>query len=140
LPVLVLGANLRNLDLSNDREAYEYATTVFAQVPQDAVIIAGTDAHVFSLWYLLYAEAAAPEAAVVAEGLYDYEWYKDTLLRQHPQLAIPRSTADPYDQLFGFIDANLPRRPVFLTDPDDRILDRYEHTQVGTLYRLGVKG
>lgn len=140
LPVLVLGANLRNLDLSNDREAYEYATTVFAQVPQDAVIIAGTDAHVFSLWYLLYVEAAAPEAAVVAEGLYDYEWYKDTLLRQHPQLAIPRSTADPYDQLFGFIDANLPRRPVFLTDPDDRILDRYEHTQVGTLYRLGVKG
>jgi hypothetical protein len=140
LPVFILGANLRNLDLSNDREAYEYAATVFAQVPADAVIIAGTDAHVFSLWYLLYVEAAAPEAAVVAEGLYEYEWYKDTLLRQHPQLAVPKGAADPYDQLFAFIDANLLRRPVFLTDPDNHILDRYEHTQVGTLYRLGVKG
>jgi len=140
LPVFVLGANLRNLDLSNDREAYEYAATVFAQVPADAVIIAGTDAHVFSLRYLVYVEAAAPEAVVVAEGLYEYEWYKDTLLRHHPQLAIPSSTGDAYDQLFAFIDASLPRRPVFLTDPDDRILARYEHTQVGTLYRLGVKG
>jgi len=140
LPMLVLGANLRNLDLSNHGEAYEYAATVFAQVPADAVVIAGTDAHVFSLWYLLYVEAAAPEAAVVAEGLYEYEWYKDTLLRHHPQLAIPKGAADPYDQLLAFIDANLPRRPVFHTDPDDRILARYEHTQVGTLYRLGVKG
>ena len=140
LPVFVLGANLRDLDLSNDREAYEYAATVFAQVPPDAVIIAGTDAHVFSLWYLLYVEGAAPEAAVVAEGLFEYQWYKDTLLRHHPQLVVPRSTADPYDQLVAFIGANLPRRPVFLTDHDDRILGRYEHSQVGTLYRLGVKG
>jgi hypothetical protein len=140
LPVLILGANLRDLDLSNDREAYQYAAEVFAQVPPDAVIIAGTDAHVFSLWYLLYVEAAAPEAAVVAEGLFEYQWYKDTLLRYHPQLAVPSSTADPYDQLYAFIDANLPHRTVFLADPDDRILGRYEHSQVGTLYRLGVKG
>jgi hypothetical protein len=109
-------------------------------VPPDAVIIAGTDAHVFSLWYLLYVEGAAPEATVVAKGLFEYQWYKDTLPRHHPQLVVPRSTADPYDQLFAFIDANLPRRSVFLTDPDDRILGRYEHSQVGTLYRLGVKG
>jgi hypothetical protein len=140
LPVFILSANLRDLDLSNDREAYEYAATVFAQVPADAVIIAGTDAHVFSLWYLLYVQGAAPHAAVVAEGLFQYQWYKDTLLRNHPQLAVPRSTADPYDQLFAFIDANLPRHPVFLTDSDDRILDCYQSSQVGTLYRLGVKG
>jgi hypothetical protein len=140
LPVFLLGANFRDLDLSNDREAYDYAATIFAQVPADAVIIAGTDAHVFSLWYLLYVERAAPQAVVVAEGLFEYQWYKDALLRNHPQLNVPASTAGSYDQLFAFIDANLSRHPVFLTDPDGRILDRYESSQVGTLYRLGVKG
>ena len=140
LPLFLLGANLRGLDLSNDREAHQYAAAVFAQVPANAVVIAGTDAHVFSLWYLVYVERAAPEAALVAEGLYEYQWYKDTLQLHHPQLTIPRSTADPYAQLLAFIDANLPRRPVFLTDADDHILGRYEHSQVGTLYKLGVKG
>ena len=41
---------------------------------------------------------------------------------------------------FALIDANLPHRPIYLTDSDEVILTRYLHTQVGTLYKLGMKG
>jgi len=140
LPMLLLSTNLRALDLSEDREARDYAVQVFADTPSDAVIIADTDAHIFSLWYVRYVEAAAPEAVVVAKGLFHYQWYRDTLTRQHPEIIVPPGEDDPYALLFAFIDANLPRRPIYLTDPDDLILDGYSHSPVGSLYRLGVKG
>jgi hypothetical protein len=140
LPLLLLGANLRALDLSEDREARDYAVQVFADTSSDAVIIADTDAHIFSLWYVHYVEAAEPDALIVAKGLFHYQWYRDTLSRHHPEVFVPSGDDDPYALLFALIDANLPRRPIYLTDPDDLILDRYAHSRVGTLYRLGMKG
>ncbi len=140
LPILSLGANLAALDLSEDTDAHDYAVQVLSSTPSDAVIIADTDAHIFSLWYLRYVESTEPAEVVVAKGLFHYQWYRDTLGWHHPQIILPEIQAEPQAQLFAFIDANLPHRPIFLTDPDDEILDRYTHTQVGTLYKLGVKG
>jgi hypothetical protein len=140
LPLLLLGTNLRAMDLSEDREARDYAVQVLADTPADAVIIADTDAHIFSLWYVRYVEATEPEAVVVAKGLFHYQWYRDTLTTHHPEIYVPPGDGDPYTLLFAFIDANLPWRPIYMTDPDDLILDRYSHTRVGSLYRLGVKG
>jgi hypothetical protein len=140
LPMLVARTNLPAVDLSADTEAYEYATQVFASVPPDAVIIANTDAHIFSLWYVRHVETTEPVAIVVAEGLFHYQWYRDALRRHHPQLIIPDGEGDPRAQLFAFLDANLPRRPVYLTDPDEWILERYEHSPIANLYKLGVKG
>jgi hypothetical protein len=140
LPILPLAANLAALDLSEDREAYDYALQVLSSTPSDAVIIADTDAHIFSLWYLRYVEATDPGEVVVAKGLFHYQWYRDTLSWHHPQIILPKTQAEPQAQLLAFIDDNLPHRPIFLTDPDDEILARYAHTQLGALYKLGVKG
>jgi hypothetical protein len=140
LPAILLGTNLRAVDLSEDRKAHDYALQVFADTPSDALIIADTDAHIFSLWYVRYVEASEPEAVVVAKGLFHYGWYRDTLSWHHPQIAVPSGDDDPYALLFALIDANLPQRPIYLTDPDDLIMDRYSHSQVEALYKLGVKG
>jgi hypothetical protein len=140
LPMILLGTNLRAVDLSEDKEAHDYALQVFADTPSDALIIADTDAHIFSLWYVRYVEASEPEAVVVAKGLFHYRWYRDTLSWHYPQIFVPSGDDDPYALLFAFIDANLPQRPIYLTDPDDLIMDRYSHSQVGDLYKLGVKG
>jgi hypothetical protein len=140
LPILALGANYSALDLSNDTEASGYAAQVFAQTTPDALIIADTDGHIFSLWYQRYVQAAEPAPVVVAKSLLQYRWYKDTLRWNHPEVIIPDSEGAPHDQLIAFIDANLPHRPIYLTDPDDQILDHYAFSRVGTLYRLGVKG
>jgi hypothetical protein len=139
LPMLALGANYSALDLSKDREASGYAAQVFAQTTPDALIIADTDGHIFSLWYQRYVQATEPAPVVVAKGLLHYPWYKDTLRWNHPQITIPDREGAPHDQLIAFIDANLPHRPIYLTDPDDRVLDHYAFSQVHTLYRLRPK-
>lgn len=140
LPIILVGTNHVALDLSKDRTAYDYAAQVFADTPSEALIIADTDAHIFSLWYFRYVIANEPEAAVVAKGLYQYDWYRNNLSQHHPQIAIPSNNGDPYTQLFALIDGNIPHRPVYLTDSDHEILSRYTHSQVGTLYKLGTKG
>jgi hypothetical protein len=140
LPMLLVPTNLPAVNLSADREAYDYAAQVFASTPPDAVVLAATDAHVFSLWYVRYVVATEPEAVIVAEGLFQYQWYRDDLRRHHPQLIIPDGEGDPRTQVFSFLEANLPRRPIYLTDREDWILERYDLTPTGSLYKLGVKG
>ncbi len=140
LPMLLVRTNLPAVSLSADREAYDYAARVFASTPPDAVVLAATDAHIFSLWYVRDVEATEPAAIVVAEGLFQYQWYRDDLRRHHPQLIIPDGEGDPQAQILSFLEANLPRRPIYLTDSEDWIQERYDLAPSGTLYKLGVKG
>jgi hypothetical protein len=140
LPMFLVHQNYPVLDLSEDRTAYDYAAQVFADIPSEALIIADTDAHIFSLWHFRYVVAPESEAVVLAKGLIHYAWYRENLSLHHPQVIMPQNGEDPHAQLFALIDANLPYRPIYLTDPDHEILTRYGHTKVGTLYKLGVKG
>ncbi len=140
LPMFLAYSNYPLLDLSNDRAAYDYAAQVFADTPSEALVIADTDAHIFSLWYYRYVVTTELDATILAKGLIQYEWYRENLSRHHPQIVIPPGDEDAYDLLFALIDANLAYRPVYLTDPDQVILTRYAHWQVGTLYKLGMKG
>jgi len=140
LPMFLVYSNYPVLDLSEDRAAYDYAAQVFADTASEALIIADTDAHIFSLWYFRYVVATEFEAVVLAKGLIQYQWYRENLSLHHPQIIMPLDDEDPYAQLFALIDANLPHRPIYLTDPDHEIAARYLHSQLGTLYKLGVKG
>ncbi len=140
LPMFLVYSSYPLLDLSDDRAAYNYAALVFAGVPSEALIIADTDAHIFSLWYFRYVVATESEVVVLAKGLIQYQWYRENLSWHHPQMIVPSSDEGPYTLLFALIDANLPYHPIYLTDPDDEILARYVHSKVGPLYKLGMKG
>lgn len=140
LPIFLIHSNYSALDLSTDRTAIDYAADVFTHTPADALIIADTDPHIFSLWYFRYVVSGEPEAVVVAKDLLHYQWYRENLTRHHPHIDVPPNNGGPYAELLALIDANLPYRPVYLTDPDDRILALYPHSRVGSLYRLGLKG
>ncbi len=108
--------------------------------PSNAIIIADTDAHVFSLWHVRYVETTQPAPVIVAKDLFHYQWYQDTLQWHEPEIFLPTSQGDTHADLFAFLDANLPRRPIYLTDYDERILARYAHDRQGSRYKLGVKG
>jgi len=71
--MILVGSNYADLDLSDDRTAHAYAAQVFADTSSEALIIADTDAHIFSLWHFRYVATSEPEAAVVAKGLYQYD-------------------------------------------------------------------
>jgi hypothetical protein len=140
LPAFLLYSNRPSLDLSDDWTAFHYAEQIFSETPSEALIIADTDAHIFSLWYWRYVIAPESQNAIIAKGLFHYRWYKETLNQHHPRIVVPAGDGDPYAQLLALIDANLPHRSIYLTDSDDAILTRYAHIQVGSLYKLGVKG
>jgi len=140
LPVVLLRFNTLQVTLRDDWTAYEYATGVLATTPSDAIIIADTDAHIFSLWYARYVVTPDRAPTIVAKGLFHYQWYKDTLRWNEPDIVMTSPLGDPHAQLAAFIDANLPDRAVYLTDRDERILSQYPYSWQDGLYKLGVKG
>lgn len=137
VPAFLIVGNYSELDLSQDRTAYEYAAEVFSNTPREALIIADTDAHIFALWYFRYVVAPQSSPVVVAKGLVQYPWYRENVRRHHPQVSMPTGRTDPYAEVFSLIDGNMPHRPVYLTDADGVIMARYRYSQVGTMYRLG---
>jgi hypothetical protein len=140
LPFLLLRFNASRANLRNDWTAHQYAIRVLATTPSDAIIIADTDAHIFSLWYARYVVGSDAAPTIVAKGLFHYQWYKDTLRWNEPDIVMTSPLGDPHAQLAAFIEANLPDRAIYLTERDERILSQYPYSWQHGLYKLGVKG
>ncbi len=80
LPLYNAWANFATMDLSTDREAYDYARGILDKLPRDAVVFAEGDKPLFALVY--YRQAIAFEhsgAVIVSQGLLQYPWYYDDL-------------------------------------------------------------
>ncbi|MEW5720620.1 MAG: DUF2723 domain-containing protein [Chloroflexota bacterium] len=75
LPGYNLIANFAAHDLSRDRQAFDYARTIFAHAPNDALILADGDAHLFALQYYRYVIAPDARVDVVSAELLQYDWY-----------------------------------------------------------------
>lgn len=87
LPAYNLVSNSTALDLSKDREAFEYARSVFDAVPGNAVILADGDEHLFALLYYRYVIAEnSTQVSVISPELLQFDWYWDQARRniRHP--------------------------------------------------------
>lgn len=137
LPFLSVAWNYRSVDLLGDRTVQEYIAQAVSGIELDAVIVADTDPHVFSLWYWRYVQEPESTVDVVAEGLLEYPWYQRQLLRRSPGL-LPAGALSGGAGLIGLLDVNVGKRPVYLTDPDLSVAERYRLDLVpGTLrYRV----
>ena len=91
MPTYNLVANFSAQDLSRDRQAFDYAQTIFAHMPSDAVILADGDAHLFALQYYRYVIAREARAAVVSAELLQFDWYYDQVLRRMPEVGARES-------------------------------------------------
>ncbi|MDO8532276.1 MAG: DUF2723 domain-containing protein [Dehalococcoidia bacterium] len=122
-------------DLRNDTSAIDYARQVAATTEPNALVIAQTERHVFTLWY--YQQALDPRwsATVVSAELVQYDWYVAQVQRRHPGLGIP-ADSNYAARLRGLVGAALPVRPVYLTDPNEHIEAAYVVEKRGPLYRI----
>ncbi len=75
MPGYNLIANFAAHDLSRDRQAFDYARAIFAHAPNDALILADGDAHLFALQYYRYVIAPGARVDVVSAELLQYDWY-----------------------------------------------------------------
>ena len=122
-------------DLRADTSALDYAREVVATVEPDALVIAQTERHVFTLWYYQQAIDARWPARVVSAELVQYDWYVAQLHRRYPDVPAP-TEKDYAARLRGLVAAALPVRPVYLTDPNEHVQAAYAVEKRGPLYRV----
>jgi hypothetical protein len=136
LPAYNLISNFGAMDLSHDREAYDYAASVFSQVPSNAVVIADGDRRLFALWYYRYVVAQASAMMVVSGELLQYDWYYEEVRRLLPGL--PENPPDR-ERLGRVVDRSLAEgRDVYATSTSGWAGD-YAYRPVGTLYWIQTR-
>jgi hypothetical protein len=135
LIALPLVVNLRVVDASGDRSAHDYGTRALESAAAEALIVGDAATDTFPLWYFRYAEGRRPDVAVVNGHLLAYDWYRASVARWHPEVEVPD---DAFTE--GFIEANLDRRPVYVTTTTTwRIPDIYRLVADGLLYRIELR-
>jgi Protein of unknown function (DUF2723) len=123
LPVLALGAlplHFQFVNLRNTTAARGYGTDLLRSAPIDAVVIPFGDTSTHVLWYLQAVEHARRDVVVLSSNEIT-DWYIDDLRRRHPAVDWPpdgaTGTRRAGDWLKAFVQMNLKRRPVCLTEP-----------------------
>jgi hypothetical protein len=133
-----LAAGWRAADLSEDREAADYARGALAEAPANALLLTETDRHTFALWYGSTALRLRPDVAVVDRWMLGLPWYRRHVQRRYPDLRIP---AD--GQLSGQLLASgaVTDRPVAVTDADGGWQTPVERGRlIHRLTRVGPEG
>jgi hypothetical protein len=92
------------------------AESTLTNLPANAIVItAGNgDPSLFALWYYHHVENQRPDIIILNDDLFGFDWYRNYLQTQHPQL---QQLAE--DDLTGFTIANGRNQPVchvFLQD------------------------
>ncbi len=140
VPLFNVVANYDNLDLSKDVEAREYVAGVFREAPDGSLVLANSDAHVFSLWYQRYVEEPDSRVMVVATPLLQYQWYWDQLRRLSPE-RVPFQDPGSFDaRLLALVEANQAEGGVYFTYEDILVKGRYPLVPQGTLFRVEAPG
>jgi tetratricopeptide (TPR) repeat protein len=83
----------RNLDQCNKRSsiwAYQYADQILNSVKKDALILAGDDNTLTTLWYLNHAEKKRPDVKIVGSSALSQKSYRDQLREQYEEVSLPK--------------------------------------------------
>lgn len=144
IPVIPLISNYTSIDLRNDDGACSYGLAVLDAVEPGAVIVSQTDAHTFALWYFRYAERRRTDVAVLDGDLLRHPWYRRNANRTHPWIGLSEKTiAEKGDgagvrsfSLTTFVQEQLKRHPVYLTDPDGVIREHFTLSERGPVYQV----
>jgi len=94
------------VDASQDGRAETFGGQVMSSAPQNALIFTDTDEETFSLWYFHFALHQRPDLRLVAEGLLQYDWYRETLRSMYPYLILTEAFPEPET-----VAADNPARP-----------------------------
>lgn len=118
LPLVALIDEWSGIDLTNDRDAETFAMEAFDTMEPGALIVPGSDAHTFALWYYRYVEGIRPDVPVVNYAMLGFEWYQNTIKSHHPDVVVPGQDGSRVTKLSTIL-ANLEKRPIYITEDED---------------------
>ncbi|MBI4787232.1 MAG: DUF2723 domain-containing protein [Chloroflexi bacterium] len=141
LPLANLALNFAAMDRSADTQARDYGRRVFDTIPENALVVADGDEHIFALWHSRYVERTDSQVMIVAPGLLSYAWYRDQLRRHNPDWVWPADSELAWDQfLRALVARNLDRHAVFWTAPDPQFERLFRFRAVDALYQVVAAG
>jgi hypothetical protein len=109
LPAFLVLALWPTQDLSQDRQPRALAEALLRAAPADAILLTPGDRTIFTLWYFHHVEGQRPDLRLVDANLFAFDWYRERLSRQYPNIQVPRD-----DDLVAWQQANEGTRPVCL--------------------------
>jgi hypothetical protein len=98
----------KQVDASGDRRAEDFGQEVLDGLPEHAIVFAKGDRTVFTLWYFHYALNGRPDIFILAIDLLPFDWYRQTLRDNYPDLNIPFLTLNIWQET---IEASNPAYP-----------------------------
>ena len=142
LCVAMLGAQVYRVrplaDATGEVAGYGYAESVRHLEPA-ALVVSHGDGRTFSLWYGTVVLADRGDVAVLYDTLLDWTWYRESVGRAHPQVALSPRRSRGAARRLDLVRRNVGHRPVYVTQLDPGLLDRYTVSRTGPLYRVSPR-
>jgi hypothetical protein len=136
VPGFSVFANYDALNLSDDREAEQYAADSFTTAGPGSVILAAEAGPIFSLWFQTYVAAPEADILVISVPHLQYDWYWDDIRAQAPDRMPAERPEKFFDRNTAIIDYNLGNRAVWVAGETD-IYDRnYQLERRGPIRRV----
>ncbi len=123
-------------DLSHDSEARDFVAAALAEAEPGALILVAGDRPTFALWYAVYGMGQRRDLIPLNVHLYEFEWYRSSLHRHHPELAQAGDTCTVTTPLGLLVEQALADRPVYRGEPIGLTLPGTRETPVGVLVRI----
>jgi hypothetical protein len=82
------------------------ALAALGAAPSRAVLLTPGDRSLFTLWYFHHVEGLRPDVVIVDANLFAFDWYRQRLAAQQPDLFVPAA-----DDLPAFEETNARTRP-----------------------------
>lgn len=109
LPALMAIVAFPGQDLSRDRQARQAAELLLREAPANAILLTPGDRTIFTLWYFHHVEGQRHDLRLVDANLFAFDWYRERLSRQFPDIHVPQD-----DNLVALQRANENSRPFCL--------------------------
>lgn len=111
LPLLLVLMTFTSRDLSGDYEVRLNAQRMLTEAPDNALLLTPGNRTIFTILYFQHVEKVRPDIRVADANLFAFDWYRDRLKAQYPELYIPEG-----DNLVSFRQINEASRPFCLAN------------------------
>lgn len=70
--------------------AERFCEEVMSTLPDQSIAFTNGDRTTFALWYFHYVLGRRQDIHLIANGMLSYDWYRDNLQSNYPELVVPQ--------------------------------------------------
>ncbi|MBT3941496.1 MAG: DUF2723 domain-containing protein [Chloroflexi bacterium] len=136
VPGFSIATNWGSLDLSDDREASNYAESAFETMEPGSIVITRTDQTVFSLWFQAYVADTEHSVMAVSAPHIVFDWYWDDLVQQYPDRMPDNRPEGLLLRVLSIIDHNLGINQIYEANAPAEAFPEFQLVEDGPLKRF----